>query len=183
MGQFCPYTRVIQGKPRGQVQEMNETSAEQQAVIAQNQRLLQRLNTSCVGTAEVRQLLQEILGRPLAPSVTIHRPFYTDYGHNVRLGPRVRVASCVMFTGVAPIQVGADVVIGADVYLTTDRGPGLPDQPIQIEAGAWIGAKSIIFPGVTIGKGAVVQLGSRVVTDVPAGAIVAGAPAKVVESV
>jgi glycosyltransferase involved in cell wall biosynthesis/acetyltransferase-like isoleucine patch superfamily enzyme len=55
--------------------------------------------------------------------------------------------------------------------------------PVHIHDGAWIGFGSSIMKGVTIGKGAVVASNSVVTKDVPAGAIVAGNPARVVSYV
>lgn len=43
----------------------------------------------------------------------------------------------------------------------------------------WIGANSVIMPGVTIGDGAVIGAGAVVTKDVPAYAIVVGVPAKI----
>lgn len=57
-----------------------------------------------------------------------------------------------------------------DTYIT---------EPVTIEDFVWIGSRVIILAGVTIGKGAIVQAGSVVVNDVPAYAIVGGAPARV----
>lgn len=45
----------------------------------------------------------------------------------------------------------------------------------------WIGAKSIIMSGVTVGNGAVIAAGSVVTKDVPAYAIVAGIPATIIK--
>ena len=44
----------------------------------------------------------------------------------------------------------------------------------------WIGVRSTILSGVTIGQGAVIAAGSVVTKDVPSYAIVAGVPAKVI---
>lgn len=52
---------------------------------------------------------------------------------------------------------------------------------VVIEDDVWIGANSVILPGVTIYKGAVVASGSVVTKDVPSYAIVAGVPAKVMK--
>lgn len=52
--------------------------------------------------------------------------------------------------------------------------------PVYIEDGAWIGFGSSIMKGVTIGRGAVVASNSVVTKDVPAGAIAAGNPARIV---
>ena len=53
--------------------------------------------------------------------------------------------------------------------------------PIIIGNEAWIGTAAIILCGVTIGEGAVVAAGAVVTRDVPAGAIVAGNPARLVK--
>jgi acetyltransferase-like isoleucine patch superfamily enzyme len=52
---------------------------------------------------------------------------------------------------------------------------------IVIKDDVWIGANSVILPGVTIGQGAVVAAGSIVTKDVPEYAIVAGNPARIIK--
>jgi maltose O-acetyltransferase len=51
--------------------------------------------------------------------------------------------------------------------------------PVIIEDDVWIGFNATILKGVTIGKGAVIQPGSVVLKDVPAGAVVSGNPAQI----
>jgi acetyltransferase-like isoleucine patch superfamily enzyme len=51
---------------------------------------------------------------------------------------------------------------------------------VNIGAHAWIGAHSTILDGVTIGAGAIVGAHSLVRDDVPPGAVVAGAPARII---
>jgi acetyltransferase-like isoleucine patch superfamily enzyme len=55
--------------------------------------------------------------------------------------------------------------------------------PVRICEGAWIGARSLILKGVTVGPGAVVAMGSIVTRDVPARTIVAGNPARVIREI
>jgi len=55
--------------------------------------------------------------------------------------------------------------------------------PIRICEGAWIGARSIILKGVTIGPGAVVGMGSVVTKDVPPRTVVGGNPARIIREI
>lgn len=52
---------------------------------------------------------------------------------------------------------------------------------VIIEDDVWIGANSVILPGVRIGQGAVVAAGSVVTKNVPSYALVAGIPAKIIK--
>lgn len=56
-----------------------------------------------------------------------------------------------------------------------------PMKPIHIKKLAWIGAKSIILKGVTIGEGSVVAAGSVVTKDVAPYTIVGGNPARFIK--
>jgi maltose O-acetyltransferase len=87
----------------------------------------------------------------------------------------------------APIEIGNRVAIGHHVVLiTTDHDTGNPldrSGPIRaakivIEDGAWIGARTTILPGVTIGHGAIVAAGSLVAQSVPANKVAGGVPAR-----
>ena len=62
------------------------------------------------------------------------------------------------------------------------RGQGSTEpQKVTIESDVWIGARVIILPGVTIGKGAILAAGAVVTKDVPDYAVVGGVPAKVLK--
>jgi len=68
-----------------------------------------------------------------------------------------------------PVTIGADVTIG---HRAVVHGATLGD-------GCLIGIGAIVLNGVTVGAGALVAAGSVVTRDVPAGALVMGAPAVV----
>jgi UDP-2-acetamido-3-amino-2,3-dideoxy-glucuronate N-acetyltransferase len=92
------------------------------------------------------------------------------------------------------VTIGDRVFIGHGVVFTNDKLPratrpdGAPQGPdnwtlveTRVEDGASIGSNATILCGLTIGRDAVVGAGSVVTHDVPAGATVAGNPARVVE--
>lgn len=59
------------------------------------------------------------------------------------------------------------------------KRPQFNSLPVIIEDDVWIGFNATILKGVTIGKGSIIQPGSVVLKDVPAGSIVSGNPAEI----
>jgi acetyltransferase-like isoleucine patch superfamily enzyme len=94
--------------------------------------------------------------------------------------------------GGASITIENDVMLGSCVHIYVhnhrfdDSTVAVIDQgyyqsePVLIERGAWIGAGSIILPGVTIGRNAVVGAGSVVTKSIPEYSVAAGNPAKII---
>lgn len=54
-------------------------------------------------------------------------------------------------------------------------------KPVVIEDNVMMGANAVVIEGCHVGEGAVVAAGAVVVEDVPAGAVVAGCPARVIK--
>lgn len=88
-----------------------------QKLIQQNQRLLQNLNIQRHCSCEVRQLVSEIIGQKIAASTEIRLPFYSDYGHNIKLGEHVFINANVMMVDLGGITIENDVLIGPGAYL------------------------------------------------------------------
>jgi len=85
------------------------------------------------------------------------------------------------------VAVGANsIIVDTDFHpLDAARREGHPNEgktvAVTIEDDVFIGANSIILKGVHLGAGCVIGAGSVVAQAVPAGAIAAGNPAKVVK--
>jgi acetyltransferase-like isoleucine patch superfamily enzyme len=63
------------------------------------------------------------------------------------------------------------------------RSIDLDERPVRIGDDVLIGCMSIVLSGVTIGRAAIIGAGSVVTDDVPAYAIVAGNPARVIREI
>ena len=75
---------------------------------------------------------------------------------------------------------GKNVHVGAGAVLAGVIEPANAN-PVVVEDNVLIGANAVVLEGVRIGKGAVVAAGAIVTEDVPAGAVVAGVPAKIIK--
>jgi acetyltransferase-like isoleucine patch superfamily enzyme len=112
---------------------------------------------------------------------------YVTINYNTTVGDRTKIMDLSHITGNS--VVGSDVFVSCNVGMANDnlvsqgeyvercmKGPTISD-------GAVIGASATLLPGVLIGRNAVVGAGAVVSSDVPAGKVVMGVPARVVRSV
>lgn len=81
----------------------------------------------------------------------------------------------------ARATVGDDCHIGAGAVLAGVLEP-LSKEPVIVENKVLVGANAVILEGIRIGEGAIVAAGAVVISNVPAGTMVAGIPAKVIKS-
>jgi acetyltransferase-like isoleucine patch superfamily enzyme len=118
---------------------------------------------------------------------------FVEIQRGVVIGKNCKISSHSFLCEGVHLEDG--VFIGHNVTFTNDRFPRAvnPDGSLQTDAdwtleethvrrGASIGSSVTVLGGVTIGEGAIVGAGSVVTKDVPAGAIVAGNPARLLRS-
>lgn len=153
--------------------------------------ILGRLNALPPGDfAAMRNLLTELTGREIDPSVRVLPPFHTDGGRNLRFGRNVFVNHGCTAMDFGGIDIGDDVMIGPNVQLLSSGHPLDPETrrtqittaPIRIERGVWIAAGATVLQGVTVGADAVVAAGAVVTKDVPPRTLAAGVPARVIRA-
>lgn len=114
-------------------------------------------------------------------------------GKKIKIGDNVYAGNRVSILVGDEIVIGNDVLIASDVCITSENHQTNPEEkksygkqpliikPVRIGDGCWIGEKSIILPGVSIGKRSVIGAGSIVTKDVPDYCIAVGNPAKVIK--
>lgn len=107
---------------------------------------------------------------------------HIDIGDYALLCPGVRIDSA------CGVEVGPSSMIAFSAYLTDADWHDIHDRSrpigrharIRLEGNVWIGDSAIVCKGVTVGENSIVGAGAVVTRDVPANAIVAGNPARVV---
>lgn len=104
----------------------------------------------------------------------------------VSIGSRAQINGYSFIYGGGGIDIGDDVMIGANCVISSvthptdrDRRREISTNPVEIHQNVWIGAGVIVLPGVTIGENSIVAAGSVVRTSIPANVMAAGVPAVV----
>jgi putative colanic acid biosynthesis acetyltransferase WcaF len=116
-------------------------------------------------------------GVVIKPRVRITSPWRLEIGDHAWIGEGAWIDN------LGPVSIGSHCCVSQDVYLCTGshdwRSPtfDLMVRPIVVEPGAWLAARSSVAPGVTVGRGAVLALGSVAVRDLEPGHIHQGCPA------
>ncbi len=159
-------------------------------IIRETMRLAYQFNQQAPFDENNQNLLNQIFGKDIDETTTILPPFYIDYGKNVTLGKRVWIQQGCTFFDRGGIIIGDDVFIAPKVNLITLNHIRNPYErsttvakPIKIGNRVWIGIAATILPGVTIGENAIVAAGAVVTHDVPANAVVAGNPARIIKKI
>jgi acetyltransferase-like isoleucine patch superfamily enzyme len=106
--------------------------------------------------------------------------------HHVKIGNRVRIHTQAFVPEESILEDGC--WIGPNAVITNAKYPlskGVKEhlKGAHVRRNAKVGANATLLPGVTVGENSLVGAGAVVVRDVPANAVVAGCPAKIINSV
>ncbi|MEC0370118.1 sugar O-acetyltransferase [Paenibacillus chibensis] len=146
-------------------------------------------NATGPDTLEERaRLMNVIFGRET--KAWIEPPFYFCYGTNIEIGDGSYINFNCNFVDDTKIVIGKNVMFGPAVTIATVGHPIHPAyreymyaEPVKIENNCWIGAGSVICPGVTIGENSVIGAGSVVTKDIPANTVAVGNPCRVLRHI
>lgn len=106
----------------------------------------------------------------------------SDIGAYTCIGPQVLIGGL----GAHPMDwKSTHRMFYSDAYMPWRRFKGIcsfaESKRTKIGSDVWIGARTVVLDGVSVGDGAVIAAGSVVVKDVPPYAIVGGVPARVIK--
>lgn len=117
-------------------------------------------------------------GVVIKPSVLIKHPWYLTIGDFSWIGEKAWIDNLV------PVEIGDNVCISQGAMLLTGNhnyksvGFDLIMKSIKIDSGAWIGAKSVVCPGVECGFQSVLTVGSVATKKMEPNQIYTGIPAQ-----
>ena len=162
---------------------------------ARAQKMVQEFNGLPAFDFKGRAALLDRLLHRVGQGASIEPPFFVDYGFNVSIGRNSYInLNCIMIDG-NTITIGDGVMLSPSVQLLTTehpvtKAPRIEEvdgavrcyaraSPIRIEDHVWLGAGTIVLPGVSIGKYSVIGAGSIVTKSIPEGVLAVGSPCKV----
>lgn len=142
---------------------------------------------------ELRQTLLKDMFAEIGEGCYIEPPLHANFGgHHVHFGNNVYANFNLTLVDDGHIYVGDKTMIGPNVTIAT---AGHPIQPtlryleiqynidVHIGKNVWIGAGSVILPGVTIGDNTVIGAGSIVTKDIPSNVVAVGNPCHVMRDI
>ena len=131
----------------------------------------------------LKSFILKIFGAQIGKNVIIKPNVNIKYPWNLVIGNNVWVGEKVWIDNLDLVTINDSVCISQSAYLLTGNHNykslyfDLITKPIIIYEGAWIGAKSIICPGVVINPNAIISVGAVLTKDAESSKVYAGNPA------
>ncbi|OGH18903.1 MAG: hypothetical protein A3F31_04820 [Candidatus Levybacteria bacterium RIFCSPHIGHO2_12_FULL_38_12] len=135
----------------------------------------------------IRRFFYRLSGVKIGKGTTIHMGVRFYNSHNIVIGNDTIVGEGTALDGRDRLSIGSHVAIATEAMIYNSehdiQNPNFTPihAPVVVEDYVFIGPRSIILPGVTLGRGCIVAAGAIVTKNVESMDIVGGVPAKVIE--
>lgn len=136
----------------------------------------------------IRVKALRLFGAKIGRGVVIKPGVNVKYPWLLTVGDYSWIGEDVWIDNLAEVSIGSNCCLSQGAMLLCgNHNYRLPTfdlmvKPIIVEDGAWVGAKSVVCPGVTVGRDSILTVGSMATSNLEAGKIYQGIPA-VVKSV
>ncbi|MCA0936535.1 sugar O-acetyltransferase [Vibrio alginolyticus] len=141
---------------------------------------------------EKRQDIMKQIFAEVGDNCYIEPPLHANWGIHTHLGKNVYANFNLTLVDDTHIYIGDYVMIGPNVTIATAGHPIDPclrkkvaqfNIPVTIGNNVWVGANSVILPGITVGENSVIGAGSVVTKDIPANVVAVGNPCRVLREI
>ncbi len=134
-----------------------------------------------------RRFVARCFGAKIGKNVLLRPSVKMTYPWKVTIGDHSWIGDEVVLYSLGEIEIGANAVVSQRSYICaashdfTKPTFDIYAKKVTIEDEAWIATDVFVAPGVTIGQGTVVGARSSVFSDLPAGMVCVGSPARPVK--
>ncbi|MFT4080541.1 putative colanic acid biosynthesis acetyltransferase [Rhodomicrobium sp.] len=130
-----------------------------------------------------RRAVLRLFGARIGRGVAIKPGVRVKFPWKLEIGDHSWIGEDVWIDNLDEVTIGANCCLSQGAYLCTGSHDwtasrfDLLTRPIRIEDGAWVAARATVAPGVTVGQGAVLAIGSVAATDLEPWGVYLGVPA------
>jgi putative colanic acid biosynthesis acetyltransferase WcaF len=126
-----------------------------------------------------------VFGAKLSGKPFVHQRARIQIPWNLTMHDRACIGDRANIYTLGPVELGPECTVAQECYLCTgthdfEKTMFLVTAKINIGARAFLGARTFVMPGVTIGEDCIIGACSVVTKDTPAGMICCGNPCRVV---
>jgi len=138
---------------------------------------------SCLPGSRLRISLLRMFGAKIGDGVRIKPRVKIKFPWRLSIGAHTWIGEDVWIDNLAFVAIGTQSCISQGAYVCTGshdwESPSmdLVTKPVSIGVGAWICARAVVGPGVRVGDGAILILGSVAYKDLEDWTIYSGVPA------
>jgi putative colanic acid biosynthesis acetyltransferase WcaF len=135
-------------------------------------------------SSRARVCLLRLFGATIGKRVVIRQHVIVKYPWHLTVNDDCWIGEEAWIDNLTTVRLASNVCISQGAYLCTgnhdwsDPEFRLRVSPIHLAEGSWVGAKSLLLPGSSLGRGAICAAGSVLLGHVPDCHIVSGNPAK-----
>ena len=160
--------------------------------LYERKELIHDFNMSRPSEVEYRDKIIRKVFAEVGNNCYIEPPFHANWGCNMHVGNNFYSNFNLTVVDDVDIYIGDNVMIAPNVVIATGTHPICPklrekgyqyNLPVHIGNRVWIGAGTIILPGVTIGDDSVIGAGSVVTKNIPSGVVAVGNPCRVLREI